>query len=289
MKGVKGLAGGVLILAIVCAAPAVSLAQDSGVPPDTTTTTADPPPAPIPEPTTQPNSGPDETGQAGNSDKSGGGGGTDQVSTEQPSDAGSAVTVTQRSAGKAHASASARVTIDDFFFSPATVTVSVGDIVTWHNSGKQPHTATADDGSFDTGTVVSGQSASHMFTKNGTFTYYCTIHPNMKGTVKVLAAGGGSSGGKSGAGGVAAAGTSPTSGPSEAAAVASPNAAGSKNSLAATGMPAGALALAGLALLAAGLLVRSLMAAEILVVVAVFSGVNLGVSPVLRQRFSRPA
>src|SRR5206468_12016366 len=73
--------------------------------------------------------------------------------------------------GGAHKSATTAVSMEDFFFSPASVTVHVGDLVTWHNTGKEPHTATADDGSFDTGTVTAGGSASHMFTQAGTFTY----------------------------------------------------------------------------------------------------------------------
>ena len=140
--------------------------------------------------------------------------------------------------------------MDDFFFSPASVTISVGDIVTWHNSGHAPHTATADDGSFDTGTVAAGQSASHMFTSPGTFTYVCTIHPNMHGTVRVLAAGG------SGGSGGSNAGSSSSSAPTEAQAVTSPNAAGNSTTLPMTGMAAGALALVGLALLASGIVVK---------------------------------
>src|SRR5262249_57138532 len=99
----------------------------------------------------------------------------------------------------AHASAAASVTMGDFFFSPSSVTVAVGDTVTWTNNGQAPHNATADDGSFKTPDLNNGQSASHTFSSAGTFTYICTIHPNMHGTVRVLAsrsrrrAGGGSS------------------------------------------------------------------------------------------------
>jgi plastocyanin len=256
MTGVRNLLGGILILAAVCMVPAVSAAQDSGTA-EGTTTTATQPPAPTqtsPEPPAPAEPAPTSSGHSGGSTKSGdGAGGTS--GNPQPSASVSAATTSDRSAPRAHASASTRVTMKDFLFSPATVTIHTGDIVTWHNSGKQPHTATADDGSFDTGTVTSGQSASHMFTSPGTFTYYCTIHPNMKGTVKVLGAGG--SGGVSGSGGSGGATASSSSaGPTEAAAVASPGAAGDKNSLAATGMAAGALALVGFALLASGVVVR---------------------------------
>jgi plastocyanin len=80
------------------------------------------------------------------------------------------------------------VTIADFHFRPATVTIHVGDTVTWTNNGPSPHTATASDGSFNSGVLQKGQSASHMFTRTGTFAYFCRIHPFMHGTVVVLPA-----------------------------------------------------------------------------------------------------
>jgi LPXTG-motif cell wall-anchored protein len=66
--------------------------------------------------------------------------------------------------------------------------VHVGDTVTWSNSGPSPHTATASNGSFNTGVLKKGQSASHTFTQAGTYSYICQIHPFMHGTVVVLAA-----------------------------------------------------------------------------------------------------
>ena len=88
----------------------------------------------------------------------------------------------------AHAAASTTVAIRDFSFGPAAITVHVGDTVTWANSGPTPHTATADDGAFDTGTLNAGRSGSHTFASAGTFAYHCTLHPSMQGTVTVLAA-----------------------------------------------------------------------------------------------------
>jgi MYXO-CTERM domain-containing protein len=86
------------------------------------------------------------------------------------------------------AAASTGVTISDFQFSPSGVQVNVGDTVTWTNDGPTGHSATADDGSFDTGIMDAGQSGSHTFTTAGTFSYICTPHPNMTGTVTVVAA-----------------------------------------------------------------------------------------------------
>jgi hypothetical protein len=80
------------------------------------------------------------------------------------------------------------VSIIDFNFSPAGITIHVGDTVTWTNNGPSAHTATARDGSFDTGVLQKGQSASHTFDRAGTFTYFCRIHPFMQGTMTVVAA-----------------------------------------------------------------------------------------------------
>jgi plastocyanin len=77
------------------------------------------------------------------------------------------------------------VDIAGFAFSPNSITVSVGDTVTWSNSDAQNHTATANDGSFDTGIVSSGSPKSVTFSTAGTFAYHCKIHPSMTATVVV--------------------------------------------------------------------------------------------------------
>ena len=93
--------------------------------------------------------------------------------------------------------ADANVSMDDNFFEPGTVTIEVGDSVTWTNDGRLPHTATA-AGEFDTGLLQPkdavfvgspGQSYTVTFNEAGTFPYICTIHPDMTGTVVVEAAG----------------------------------------------------------------------------------------------------
>ena len=85
------------------------------------------------------------------------------------------------------------VSIEDFFFSPANMTVAPGTTVTWVNNGQAPHTSTADDGTWDSGTLQPGKSFSFTFNQAGTYTYHCTIHPNMTGTITVGAGGGGAS------------------------------------------------------------------------------------------------
>ena len=80
------------------------------------------------------------------------------------------------------------VTIESFAFDPADLTVSVGDTVTWTNKDSAAHTATADDGSFDTASISSGNAKSVTFSTAGTFTYHCAIHASMKGRIVVEAA-----------------------------------------------------------------------------------------------------
>ncbi len=78
----------------------------------------------------------------------------------------------------------ASVTIKDFEFTPATVTIKVGDTVTWTNNGPSTHTVTADDGSFASGNLL-GDTFSHTFQTAGTFTYHCSLNRFMTGTVIV--------------------------------------------------------------------------------------------------------
>ena len=75
-------------------------------------------------------------------------------------------------------------------FSPATVTISAGESVIFLNDDSRDHTATARDGSFDTGTLGAGQRATRTFGTPGTFAYFCVIHPDMVGTIAVGGAGG---------------------------------------------------------------------------------------------------
>jgi plastocyanin len=103
----------------------------------------------------------------------------------------------------ANQQATANVKMAGFAFDPVTLTVNVGDTVTWTNSDTQPHNATADDGSFKTVDITQGQSTSITATVPGTHTYICTIHPRMKATLIVQAAGGAPNLPNTGGGGMA--------------------------------------------------------------------------------------
>jgi plastocyanin len=81
---------------------------------------------------------------------------------------------------------SAKVEIDDFSYNPDPVTIEEGGKVIWINKDSVAHTATAEDGSFDTGTLEEGKLKSETFKQPGTYRYVCSIHPEMHGTVEVV-------------------------------------------------------------------------------------------------------
>ncbi len=77
------------------------------------------------------------------------------------------------------------VEIADFAFGPAEITIAVGGTVTWTNTDDQAHTATS-SGNFDTGSIDPDGTASVTFDEPGTFTYICSFHPFMTGTITVV-------------------------------------------------------------------------------------------------------
>ena len=81
-----------------------------------------------------------------------------------------------------------KVEIENFAYNPDPVTIEEGGKVIWINRDSAPHTATADDGSFDTGELEEGKLKSETFKEAGEFTYFCQIHPSMHGTVRVVPA-----------------------------------------------------------------------------------------------------
>jgi len=74
-------------------------------------------------------------------------------------------------------------------FNPSTITVVIGinNTVIWNNDDSAPHTVTANDGSFSSGNLNPGDSYTFTFTTPGTYSYHCSYHPWMKGTVVVKA------------------------------------------------------------------------------------------------------
>jgi LPXTG-motif cell wall-anchored protein len=159
---------------------------------------------------------------------------------------------------RAVARAAGSDTISDFKFTPTTVTVTAGDSVTWTNSGPSGHSATADDGSFDTGVLQKGASGSHTFTRAGTYTFHCTPHPFMTGKVVVVAAssGGGSGGGSSSASGSASGSGSSAGAGADTGTSATGSDSSSSSSLPNTGADVGAVALLGAILVGGGMVLR---------------------------------
>jgi plastocyanin len=77
------------------------------------------------------------------------------------------------------------VTIENMQFSPATLTVHRGDRIVWVNKDLFPHTVTATNKVFDSGSIAAGGSWTYVANKVGEFPYECTFHPTMKGAMRV--------------------------------------------------------------------------------------------------------
>jgi plastocyanin len=121
--------------------------------------------------------------------------------------AGSRAASTSGTAGKPGTSSTAAapaakkvsVMIKNYAFSPATLTVNPGDTVTWTNMDSAPHTVTSSAGpeKLDSPQLKTGDTWSYTFTKSGTESYYCAVHPDMKAGITITgsSAGGGMGGG----------------------------------------------------------------------------------------------
>ncbi|WP_280680549.1 cupredoxin family copper-binding protein [Kitasatospora sp. MAA19] len=96
---------------------------------------------------------------------------------------------TSATSGQPSAPAAANaVTIKNFAFSPATLTVKAGTTVTWTNTDSDAHTVTSKQGSggpLQSAALATNDTYSYTFTQPGTYPYYCTIHPFMTATVEV--------------------------------------------------------------------------------------------------------
>ena len=79
------------------------------------------------------------------------------------------------------------VKIDNFKFEPKELQIAAGTTVTWQNADDVPHTATSKDDPqlFDSGALDTDEKYSFTFSKPGTYTYYCKVHPHMTGVVTV--------------------------------------------------------------------------------------------------------
>ena len=89
------------------------------------------------------------------------------------------------SASTQPAAVAAAITIQNFSFGPSELTVPAGTTLTVTNADSDAHTLTADDGSFDTGRIDPGASATITLDQPGTYTYHCNFHESMTGTITV--------------------------------------------------------------------------------------------------------
>jgi plastocyanin len=99
-----------------------------------------------------------------------------------------ATTAAATGAGNAAAqNGEVKLNISQFKFGDGNpLTIKKGTKVTWTNQDTAPHTATADNNSWDSGTLQKGQSFSFVFDKAGTVKYHCEVHPNMTHTIIVV-------------------------------------------------------------------------------------------------------
>jgi plastocyanin len=77
------------------------------------------------------------------------------------------------------------VKIDNYSFTPQTITVPAGTTVTWVNADDVPHTVAATDLAFHSKAMDTDEQYSHTFDQPGTYKYFCTVHPKMTGTIVV--------------------------------------------------------------------------------------------------------
>lgn len=78
-----------------------------------------------------------------------------------------------------------QIAISGFAFKPPTITVATGTTIVWTNQDATSHTATAAEGAFRTGTIGPDASSEVVMGGPGVYRYFCSIHPEMKGTITV--------------------------------------------------------------------------------------------------------
>jgi plastocyanin len=78
-----------------------------------------------------------------------------------------------------------KIDVRNFMFGPQTLTVTAGSTVVWTNMDQEPHTIASDAGLFRSGAIDTNETFSFKFDHPGTYRYFCTIHPQMLGTIVV--------------------------------------------------------------------------------------------------------
>lgn len=118
----------------------------------------------------------EETGTDNGGGRGGGSAGDRRSSGGEPTVRTGARATSRPSSGDVVLAQAAAVSIQDDRFVPARVEIDPGGSVVWQHDGGNPHTVTADDGSFDSGTMSTGQTFSRSLDQPGTYSYYCRFH-----------------------------------------------------------------------------------------------------------------
>lgn len=90
-----------------------------------------------------------------------------------------------RATGQAAQTQASEIKVDNFTFSPEVVTVPLNSTVTWTNKDDVPHVIASTDGVFRSKGLDTDDRYSFKFTRAGTYSYYCSIHPKMTGKIVV--------------------------------------------------------------------------------------------------------
>lgn len=109
----------------------------------------------------------------------------EKAATSSPATEKSATTSPDTNKKQPAKPATKYVSINNFSFSPAEISVKVGDTVVWTNNDSVSHTIAAKDGSFSSPVLSNGSTFKFTFTKAGYTDYICSIHPSMTGKVEV--------------------------------------------------------------------------------------------------------
>ncbi len=112
-------------------------------------------------------------------------GATQQVTSSTDVKSSDQTTDQQANTNSGTASQATEIAIENFAYSPETITIKKGTTITWTNKDSVGHTVTGEDGGPDSDSLAQGESYSYTFNEAGSFSYFCKPHPNMKATVIV--------------------------------------------------------------------------------------------------------
>ena len=104
---------------------------------------------------------------------------------QQPESPGSGPVINDMPGSASNQPVMKDVAIDNFTFTPSTITIPAGATVTWVNHDDVPHTVTANDKGFASKAMDTDERFSHRFAAPGAYAYFCAVHKHMTGEVIV--------------------------------------------------------------------------------------------------------